>query len=144
MRVIEIEPIPEAERDPRIKDAIRAEGAGILNWALEGLARLRKRGGFEVPVAVKGATARWRETNDVPAMFVADECETGEGKSVRGAQLYVRYQGWCLQNGHKPKSRTHIAEDWRRLGFRPKRDKQGVVWHGVDTKGIAAVLLEDE
>ena len=93
---------------------------------------------------MRDATARWRETNDIPAMFVADECETGEGKSVRGAQLYVRYQGWCVMNGHKPKSRTHIAEDWRRLGFRSKRDKQGIVWHGVDTKGFATVLMEDE
>src|SRR3712207_4124182 len=83
VKVIEIEPIPEAERDPEIKDTIKTEGAGILDWALDGLERLRRRGSFEVPAAVKDATARWREMNDVPAMFVAEECETGEGKSVR-------------------------------------------------------------
>ncbi len=144
VKVIEIEPIPEAERDPEIKEAIKTEGAGILNWALDGLQRLRKRGSFEIPDAVRDATARWREMNDVPAMFVAEECETGEGKSVRATQLYFRYKVWCDLNGHKAKSRTHVAEDWRRLGFTPKRDKKGVVWHGIDTKGIASVKLEDD
>lgn len=31
MKVVKIEPIPEGERDPAIKDAIKEEGAGILN-----------------------------------------------------------------------------------------------------------------
>lgn len=144
VKVVEIEPIPESERDPEIKEQIKTEGAGILNWALDGLERLRKRGSFEVPDAVRDATARWREVNDVPAMFVAEECETGEGRSVRATQLYLRYQTWCVMNGHKAKSRTHVAEDWRRLGFTPKRDKRGIVWHGIDTKGIASVSLEEE
>jgi putative DNA primase/helicase len=82
--------------------------------------------------------------NDVPAMFVAEECETGEGKSVRSGQLYLSYQTWCYLNGHKAKSKTHIAEDWRRLGFTSKRDKRGVVWHGVAPRGSAAITLEDE
>jgi putative DNA primase/helicase len=144
VKVIEIEPIPEGERDPKVKDAIKLEGAGILNWALDGLQRLRRRGGFEVPDAVRDATARWREMNDVPAMFVAEECETSEGKSVRATLLYYRYKVWCDLNGHKAKSRTHVAEDWRRLGFTSRRDKKGVVWQGVATKGVAAITLEDE
>lgn len=131
VKVVEIEPIPEAERDPEVKEKIKLEGAGILNWALEGLDRLRQRGRFEVPEVVKDATARWRELNDVPAMFVSDECETSEGKTVRGSELYSRYKFWCERNGHKPKSITHVAEDWRRLGFRSKRDKKGVIWHGL-------------
>jgi putative DNA primase/helicase len=144
VKVIEIDPIPEGERDPEIKEKIREEGAGILNWALEGLARLRKRGGFEVPAAVKGATARWRETNDILAMVVAEECETGEGKSVRAGLLYYSYRSWCERNGHKAKSSTQVAEDWRRLGFERRRDKMGAVWQGVDTKGFATVLMEGE
>jgi hypothetical protein len=37
-----------------------------------------------------------------------------------------------------------VAEDWRRLGFTSKRYKHGVVWHGIATKGSAAVSLNDE
>jgi putative DNA primase/helicase len=142
VKVIEIEPIPGGERDPQIKERIKEEGAGILNWALEGLARLRMRGGFEVPASVKGATARWRETNDVPAMFVAEECKINQEKSERSTALYGRYTFWCKENGHKPKSSTQIAEDWRRLGFERKRDKQGVYWRGVELrKQYAGTIL---
>ena len=143
VKVIEIEPVPESERDPEVKEKIKEEGAGILNWALDGLERLRRRERFEVPRAVRDATVRWREMNDVPAMFVAEECETGDGKAARAAQLYYRYQSWCHLNGHKAKSATHVAEDWRRLGFVPKRDKRGVVWHGVSPKGTPAITLVD-
>lgn len=136
VRVVEIEPVPEEERDPEVKEGIKGEGAGILNWALDGLARLRGRGGFEVPDSVRGATARWREMNDVPAMFVSEECETGEGKSVRASELYNRYKTWCFVSGHKAKSVTQIAEDWRRLGFRHGCDKNGAVWHGVAPKSV--------
>jgi putative DNA primase/helicase len=132
VKVVEIEPIPKGERDPEIKERIKEEWAGILNWALEGLARLRKRGGLEVPSAVKGAIVRWRETNDVPAMFVAERCKINQEKSERSHALYTRYKLWCEENGHKPKSSTQIAEDWRGLGFERKRDQQGVFWTGVE------------
>ena len=143
MKVVEIEPIPEGERDPEIKERIKEEGAGILNWALDGLARLKERDRFEVPSAVKGATVRWRETNDVPAMFVAERCKINQEKSERSTKLYTNYRLWCEENGHKPKSSTQIAEDWRRLGFERKRDKQGVLWRGVELRksNVGSILL---
>lgn len=49
VNVLHFEGIPEEERDPAVKSAIEAEGAGILNRALAGLERLRERGRFEVP-----------------------------------------------------------------------------------------------
>jgi putative DNA primase/helicase len=134
VKVIEVEPVPEGERDPKVKERIKEEGAGILNWALEGLARLRKRGDFQVPDSVRGATEHWKATNDTAALFVSEACETGEGKSVRASELYSRYTIWCSLNGHKPKSVTQIAEDWRRLGFRHGRDKDGAVWRGISPK----------
>lgn len=39
----------QGKPDPEVKERIKAEGAGILNWALEGLHRLRERGRFEAP-----------------------------------------------------------------------------------------------
>jgi putative DNA primase/helicase len=78
VKVIEVEPVPKGERDPKVKESIKEEGAGILNWALEGLARLRKRGNFQVPDSVRGATEHWKATNDTAALFVAEACETGE------------------------------------------------------------------
>lgn len=55
-----------------------------------------------------------------------------EDKSVRGKKLYSSYRHWSERNGFKPKSSNAVAEDWRRLGFESGRDKQGVIWYGLE------------
>jgi putative DNA primase/helicase len=117
VQVVEFPAIAPEARDPRVKEGIRAEGAGILNWALEGLHRLRERGHFEVPESVERATAHFKEANDVPALFVDECCVTDDRARVQSGTLYEAYREWCLTNGHKPKSSTAMAREWGRLGF---------------------------
>jgi putative DNA primase/helicase len=117
VKVVRFPALAENERDPKIKRAIETEGAGILNWALEGLWRLEKRGHFEVPAGVEDATKQFRENNDVPALFVEDRCIQGADLKVQASQLYTEYKEWCLENGHRPMSSTRLADDWARLGF---------------------------
>jgi putative DNA primase/helicase len=137
VKVISFPPIPEQDRDPNVKEQIKLEGAGILNWALDGLARLRGRGRFEIPKCIQDATAHFRETNDIPALFVTECCLTGDNKHTgtpyrtQGSVLYRAYSEWCKENGHKPASSTSIAEDWRRLGFEKKPSDGRSWWHGV-------------
>lgn len=131
VKVIRIEPVPEGQRDPKVKDGIKEEGAGILNWALDGLARLRERGGFQVPDSVKDATGQWQTTNDTAALFVAEECERAPGERTRANALYRRYRSWCEENGHRPKAHTNIAEDWERLGFERLKSGGRTYWLGV-------------
>lgn len=131
VKVIKFPPIPEADQDPRIKEAIKTEATGILNWALEGLRRLRQRGRFEVPSCVKDATEHFRMTNDLTAVFVDECCLTGEQFKTKSSLLYERYKTWCETTGHKPKTSTSIAEDWERLGFEHKKEPAGIFWLGV-------------
>ena len=44
VKVVTFPTIPEHERLPKLKEAVQIEAAGILNWALDGLRRLRARG----------------------------------------------------------------------------------------------------
>jgi len=104
---------------------IATEGAGILKWALEGLARLRERCYFEIPQGVQDATDHVQETNDVPAMFVEEKCIRDPDGRVQAAQLYREYRWWCEQNRHTPMSSTRVATEWKRLGF-VKRTPKGI------------------
>jgi len=137
VKVLRFPPIPERDRDPSIKERVKLEGAGILNWALDGLARLRDRGRFEIPESVQEATQHFRETNDIPAVFVAECCLVGEspvtGKLYRtqASVLYNCYATWAKDNGHKPQSSTSIAEDWYRLGFEKRQIAGRNYWEGV-------------
>jgi putative DNA primase/helicase len=41
--------IPAAERDAALPEKLRAEGAGVMNWALDGLADFRISGRLAIP-----------------------------------------------------------------------------------------------
>jgi putative DNA primase/helicase len=131
VKVVTFPTLAENERDPEIKHTIETEGAGILNWALEGLWRLKKRGYFEVPVGVEDATKQFRENNDVPALFIEDRCVRGTDSEVPAAKLYREYKYWCEENGHRAQSSTRVAADWQRLGFERKRTMAGTVYQGL-------------
>jgi P4 family phage/plasmid primase-like protien len=131
VKVVEFPQLAEDERDPEIKHAIEEEGAGILNWALEGLWRLKERGHFEVPAGVEDATKQFRENNDVPALFIEDRCIQGADLKVQASQLYTEYKEWCLENGHRPMSSTRLADDWARLGFEKTASNGRRFYRGV-------------
>lgn len=136
VKVVEFPAIPESNRDPGLKERIRNEGAGILNWALVGLDRLRKRGRFDIPTEIVTATANFKDNNDIPARFIEDVCivgndATGEPLRVKSSNLYNQYKFWCEDNGHKPQSSTSLANDWKRLGFEKRRLNDGNYYFGV-------------
>lgn len=131
VKVVSFPSMPPEERNPEIKERIKDEGPGILVWALEGLARLRDRGRFDVPDAVEDATARFKENNDVPALFVADRCVIEKDAREKAGELYKEYKFWCEENGHRPQSSTRLSDDWQRLGFERKRIKGSTYYRGV-------------
>jgi len=57
VKVVKFPELLASQRDPDLKEAIATEGAGILNWALDGLARLNDRKRFDIPHCVQDATA---------------------------------------------------------------------------------------
>lgn len=117
--------------DPTIKQRIAGEGAGILNWALAGLARLRRRGRFEIPACVEAATEQFEARNDIPAAFVAECCLTGPDYKAGGEALYAAYKAWCDRSGHRAQSSTAIAQEWERLGFERYRSAGKTIYRGV-------------
>lgn len=131
IKVIQFPLLEESKRDPRLKESIKHEGAGILNWALDGLDRLSQRGHFEIPNCVRTATEGFQQSNDVPGIFIAQECLVGPDFKTQSSFLYNAYKIWCLHNGHKPQSITSVAEDWRRLGFSKYEANGRVWWRGV-------------
>ena len=136
VKVVELPAIETGKQDVTLKDAIKSEGAGILNWALQGLAKLREREHFVIPDAVGAATDDFQNNNDVPALFVAERCVTGwdannDPYRVYSQQLYDTYKAWCLENGHKPQSSTSVATEWKRLGFTKYRTGGRSAWSGI-------------
>jgi putative DNA primase/helicase len=134
VKVIKFPAMDETERDPRIKEAIKEEGAGILNWAIEGLRRLTKRTRFAIPPSIQDATSDFQRNNDVPAAFVEDQCLAGNKFSIKSSLLYRAYADWCFSNGNKPMSSTSVSNEWERLGYFKDRQNDGMYWQGIGLK----------
>lgn len=124
-------------RDPRVKLQIKEMGAAILNWSLDGLDRLMRRGCFDIPDYVKNATDEFETSNDVVKLFVSECCDVGQTYEVKAGELYRSYAEWCIANGHKPKSSTALGyEDWKRMGFKRMRKNTGNFYTGIRIKQI--------
>lgn len=118
--------IPEKDRDPLLaKRIIARELPGVLNWCLDGLARLLARGRFNevLPATMLSATqAAKTETNSVHAW--CNDVGIGLKTTVDTikADAYTAYAVWCRGNGMVPVASTKF---WKRLP-----DAVGVVVEG--------------
>jgi len=84
--------------DPELTERLRAELSGILNWALEGWARLAKRGKFIAPGNGELNEELSSNASAVKA-FALECCEFGDGFTVSIDTAYNAYRNWCEGNG---------------------------------------------
>jgi putative DNA primase/helicase len=124
--------IPEQERDPKLREKLRAELPGILNWALEGCLAWQREGLGEPP-EVKDATAEYREDMDTLAPFITERCETFPDSRGGSTELYKAYATWSGANGEKPMSQTSFSLRLNERGFERKRSggNGNRVWFGI-------------
>jgi putative DNA primase/helicase len=137
--------LPQIEKkDPTMKIRIGGEGAGILNWALDGLDRLRNRGAFEVPESIREAIEDFKSDADVECAFLNEKYNLTKNPDdkVKPNDLYSIYRDWCIENGHKPKSSTRVARDWRRLGLTRVTMHGYPMWAGISSK-YQPILLQN-
>lgn len=101
------------------------EIAGILNFMLEGLQRLRSRGGFDIPESCKKASEDWMSQTNNTSKFINDIVElTGNPSDSLGdlGTLHsVIYSGWCSTND--------VDEQYRlgKLSFKEKLMELGLI-----------------
>lgn len=85
--------------DKTLEAKITAELSGILNWALEGLARLRKRGHFIQPESGKAVLQELEELSSPVGAFIKECCRVAPGASVPTTDLYQAWRSWCEDQG---------------------------------------------
>lgn len=139
VKVMDIPSIPDSKRDPDVMERVRIEGPGILNWALNGLARLNERGHFDYPKTVQDATELFRKENDLAGMFLEECCERPETElydtkeyRVYASELTEAFNEWAQKNGHGHRSTKSLAPEWERLRLRKgNRNTNGIPYYGV-------------
>lgn len=96
-------------------DILGEELAGFAAWALEGAARLVRRGSYTVPPSQVEILTGWRLAADSVAAFVVEKC-TRLGPSAKasegttGSALFMAYRLWAAAGELRPVSIRTFAQ----------------------------------
>ena len=74
-----------------------AEASGILNWALEGLCRLRKRGFYNIPESIKMSITQYKDDNNPVGQWAREALKPDPYSKVERRDLVRSYNGWELE-----------------------------------------------
>lgn len=124
------------QQDPDLARKLRQELPGILNWALEGLKRLRERGHFRVPKVSREALEEHRTESNPERLFFEECCIKDVSGRVRCEELYRAYAEWCRCHGHRVADAAQFGKEVRRvLSVERRRGTNGArrpwVYEGV-------------
>jgi putative DNA primase/helicase len=86
---------------PKVVSEFMAEGAGILNWLIEG-ALIFLREGLKDPPAVRDLTQSHREDSDPVGAFIGACVVPRPGDMVPAREMYGGFARWCEANAIKP------------------------------------------
>lgn len=122
----------EKRKENLAKTLIEQEGAGILQWMIDGAVRLTNQG-FNEPESVKMATQSYRHEEDHIAKFIDEKTILADGSSVSKTSLFAAYRDWCAENGEKPITQNNLSREIKaRLGVAESDSAGFKVFIGVD------------
>lgn len=112
----------------RLTDELLGELPGILNWSLDGLARLTKHGHFTEPESSVDAVLTLIDSASPTSAFVRDRCDIGAGLEIEVGALYQDWRKWCALNGRdRPGSVQALGRAMRSVvpGMKLTRPRDG-------------------
>ncbi|XIG77431.1 NTP-binding protein [Streptomyces sp. SGAir0957] len=87
------------KEDTDLTDKLAAEMPGILNWALDGLARLEKNGHITEPPGSAEAVTTMQDTASPTSAFVRELCDTGATHQIAVDELWEAWKAWGDDQG---------------------------------------------
>jgi len=118
--------------DPDLLDKLKAEAAGILNWAIAGALKWQKDG-LRTPEVVMQASKEYRDESDVLKDFVEERCENVPDAIETAADVWNEYLAHAAANHDRPLTRKAFAQKMQMRGYKKIRvgHERTWVWVGV-------------
>jgi putative DNA primase/helicase len=115
------------KEDAELEPELHRELPGILNWALEGLDRLRRTNRFTRPPSTDEAIIALQDLASPVAAFVRDCCTRDLGDEEPFKLVFAAWRVWAEDNGHKPGSAQTFGRNLRAVvpGLRVARPRVG-------------------
>jgi putative DNA primase/helicase len=131
--------IPPAERDGGLADKLRAEGDGIMRWALEGCMEWQ-RIGLRPPECVRAATDEYLQSEDAIQRWMTDCLDVAPSHRNRRGDLYQNYKAWCDGSGERPLPLKRWQEGAALKGIAGIGLRHGIEW----MQGARVRVAEDQ
>ena len=87
------------QEDHGLTNRLMGELPYILNWSLDGLDRLNKRGFFIQPDSGKEAVQELADLSSPIGAFLRDQCTQGPEHAISAKLLYTAWCRWCDDQG---------------------------------------------
>lgn len=129
--------------DVNLGQALNAELPGILNWALDGLERIRVTNRITEPESAREAIMAMMDQASPMSAFVREACETGPMYEISVDDLWAAWKEWGQDNGRdKPGTKQSFGRNLRAVvpGVRIIKKRDG------DTRyqAYAGIRLSEE
>jgi len=121
--------------DIDLKNKLEGELAGILNWSLMGLRRLRQQKyNFSESVFIDQAFSKYKtEQNPMPE-YIAERLIHSPGSRTKKCEIVDEYYAWCKENGIANESKMSSQRFWSI--FRAGYKESGFVYSEQTSSGI--------
>ncbi len=103
------------DKDPDLLNKLQAELPGILNFALDGLRRLRLRGRFPESQAVQQAVNEYRKESNPVAQWIEERTTPATQPCTAAKVLYDDYSKWCPSSGRQAMNETNFGRELKKL-----------------------------
>jgi putative DNA primase/helicase len=126
--------IPENERDKGLKDKLKLELSGILNWAVQGCLEWQKFG-LMPPKEISRATDEYKAEMDVLGNFIEDCCVITSHSRISKTDFYSAYENWCQKNREQPISKKAFGAKLKERGIEDGKSGNIRYWSGIGLRG---------
>jgi putative DNA primase/helicase len=115
---------------------------GVFNWAVQGLARLRRQGRFTESSVCQEAIDQYRSECNPARSFLEEACVESAPRQVPTATLYAHYRQWCERNNYHSLGERGFGKEVVRVfpktrRARPQVDRQRYyVYEGIEFRGV--------
>lgn len=105
-----IPPEEQADKNELLAE-LTGELPGILNWALEGLDRLREQGGFTAEQSPDEVRRLWEQYGSPVERFKATRLEIDPEESVPKDRVRAEFSAFSIENGHEDLSDQKLTQE---------------------------------
>jgi putative DNA primase/helicase len=133
----------EEERDPNLERKLTDPDTlpAVLNWAIDGWARLRDNGQFTDAEGHDETRRRWQSWGESVEKFITGHVERDpDAPRLSTGGAYERYQAWCRENDADPVGRRRFTDTLKNedVGYGRHRI------NGRSARGYDALGLSDD